>query len=108
MLGLQIGASVISPLSISANCHTAPQRPKLFSSGAGLQPRSQNRTQGPQGLHEGIKSPLLSAIYSRFWGQGRKGRKGRKNYGPKSCVTCGTCGTGSVYRTFTNRCPLLR
>jgi len=85
--------------------HSGPNR---FPLGQGLQTGSQNRTQGQQGLHAGIKGSLRFAIYSRSRGQGRKGRKGRKNYGPNSCVTCGTCVTGSVYCTSTSRCPLLR
>ena len=82
--------------------------PNGFPLGLGLQKKTQNRTQGQQGLHAGITGPLRFAIYSQSRGQGRKERKGRKNYGPNSCVTCGTCVTGSVYCTSTSRCPLLR
>ena len=60
MFGLQIGASVISSLSNSANPHTAPQRPKPLSSGAGSPAEiSKSDTEATGGFTQG--STLLSA-----------------------------------------------
>ena len=106
--GFQLASPRFRSCRITQTVTPSHSGPNRFPLGQGLQTGSQNRTQGQQGLHAGIKGSLRFAIYSRSRGQGRKGRKGRKNYGPNSCVTCGTCVTGSVYRTSTSRCPLLR